>query len=279
MTFNYDAAIAASRKQMENKALEAIVLGPSGSGKSYLLGSFGVPTLYIYSTGETHGPRAANEHAAKTGGNIVPICMDLTEDGEQLAGDAVLDRVALILAQDKLLDELKIGAIAIDGAAELEVHIRASDRWKRGCTTDKGKHNNFAEGSVTCELFRPIFNRLKELQRTRGIHFAMTCMLDVKEYGELYDIAEASPRLKGYQVAEMLIQQFGDVLVVGPMTKNSERKWKLQFMTDLTKVSKDLTGVVKRAINFAPRLNGTKETPPAYMEADLRNVVKMKAGS
>lgn len=272
--FNWKAAAAQAKKQMESKALEAIILGPSGSGKSFLLGSFGCPTLYIYSSGESHGPRAAAKRAKDAGSTIIPICMDLTEEGKLITGEDVLNRLLTILNDDELFDELKIGAIAIDGAAELEVHIRASAAWKRDCLSTQGKHNSYAEPAVTVQMFRPIFNRLKDLQRTRGVHFAMTCMLDVKEYGEHNDIVEASPRLKGFQVAEALIQQHGDVLVVGPMVRDGLKKWKLQFMSDISKTSKDLSGTVKRTVNFSPRLNGADA--PAYLDADLRAVVALK---
>lgn len=277
MPFNFGAAIAQSQRLMHQRALEAIVLGPSGAGKSYVMGTFGVPTLYIYSTGESHGPRAAHRCAAGVpGSDIIPVCMDLTELDEKLDGDAVLQRVLDVLGSDELFDHHKIGAVVIDGAAELETYIRASERWRKACLTQKQEHNSFAEPAATTALFRPIFNRLKELQRTREIHFAVTCMLDVKEYGEFKDIVEAVPRLKGYSVAEMLIQQFGDVLVLSPMQRDGERKWKFQFMTDIVKTSKDLKQTVKRTINFSPRLNGV--TAPPYVDADFREILKLKQG-
>lgn len=273
--FDFAAAIEQSKASCKQTAIEAILLGPSGAGKSYALGTFGCPTLYIYSTGETHGPKAAQK-AAKTSGSIIyPICMDL-DDGEALQGDAVLKRLLEILDCDELLDSLKIGAIVIDGAAELENYIRSSKTWWQMCLTGKDKdvHNTYAEPDATCTLFRQVLNRLKEVQRKRNVHFAMTCMLDVRDYGDYKEVADASPRLKGYQVAEMLIQQFGDVLVIGPMERNEERKYKFQFMTDLTKVSKDKTGIVKRAVNFNPRLSGVDV--PAYLDADFRTVIAHK---
>lgn len=274
MAFNFDQAVSHSTRQMQQKALEAVVLGPSGAGKSYLLGTFGCPTLYLYSTGESHGPRAAHQASQSADSTIIPISFDLDDAGNKLEGDAALARIMEILDAEAFLDKYKIGAIAIDGAAEIENYIRASDSWEKQCRTAKGDHNTFAEPAVTCTMFRPIFNRLKDLQRRRGMHFAMTCMLDVKEYGEHNDIVEAVPRLKGYAVAEMLIQQFGDVLVVSAMKRDDERKWKLQFMSDITKTSKDLKQVVKRTINFSPRLNGIE--PPAFMDANLAAVIKFK---
>lgn len=280
MTFNYARALDLANDLMDLKTIEAVVLGQSGAGKSYVMGSFGVPTLYLYSTGESHGPRAAKRCADEnhTGSTIFPICMDLTDDGQKLEGDAVLARIVEVLSDEGFLDACDIRAVVIDGAAELETYIRGSDKYVKGCESKKGEHNSFAEPAVTVTLFRPVFNCLKDLQRRRKIHFAMTAMLDVKEYGEYNDVAVASPRLKGFQVAEMLIQQFGDVLVVGPMKHNSEIRWKFQFMTDLNKASKDLkTGVIKRSINFNPRLQGPQ--PPPYVNADFRELIKLRSAS
>lgn len=272
--FDFARALALSERSMNQKAIEAIILAPSGGGKSGLMGTFGVPTLYIYSTGESHGPGAAAKQAKVCGSTILPVCMDLDDDGNKLEGDAVISRVVDVLADAALFVQHGIKAIAIDGAAELETYIRSSQKWKTSCLSASGKHNSFAEPAATCEMFRPIFNRLKELQRTHNVHFAMSAMLDVREYGETNDIVEAAPRAKGYQVAEMLIQQFGDVLVVSPRKKDGKIKFALQFMTDVTKVAKDERGNTKRAINFSPRIKGA--TPPPYMEADLRAVIELK---
>lgn len=272
---NFAKALALSEKSMNQKEIEAIVLAPSGGGKSGLMGTFGCPTLYIYSTGESHGPAAAAKQAKVTGSSILPVCMDLDDDGNKLEGDAVLGRVLDVLSDESLYDTHGVRAIAIDGVAELETYIRASAKWQKECLSASGKHNSFAEPAVTCSMFRPLFNRLKELQRTRNVHFAISAMLDVKEYGDTNDIVEAAPRAKGYQVAEMLIQQFGDVLVVSPRKKDGKSKYQLQFLTDVTKASKDDKGNVKRAINFSPRVKGAN--PPPYMDADFRAVIALKA--
>lgn len=273
--FNFEKALTLSKKVMESKAIECIVLAPSGGGKSSIMGTFGVPTLYIYSTGESHGPGAAHARAQETGSTVLPVCMDLDDDGNKIEPDAVLDRILDILSDESIFDQYGIKAVAIDGAAELENYILASKRWGTMCLTDKGKHNSYAETTMTCALFRPIFNRLKELQRTRNIHLAITAMVDVQVYGEMNDIVECAPRSKGYNVAVMLIQQFGDVVLVGPMTKDKVTKHKLQFMTDMGKVSKDLQGNVKKTINFKPRLKGVTKLP-SYLDADFRAVLALK---
>ncbi len=275
--FDFAAALALSEKSLNSKAIEAIILGPSGSGKSAVMGTFGCPTLYIYSTGESHGPASAATIAKlqDTGSTILPVCMDMDDKGNRIDGDAVLARIVEIMSDESIFDKYAIKAVAIDGASELETYVRASEAFKKQCLSASGKHNSYAEPAATCALIRPIFNRLKELQRTRNIHFAITAMLDVREYGQWNDVVEASPRAKGYQVAEMLIQQFGDVFVVGPMSRDGIKKWKFQFMSDVSKTSKDLQGNVKRAVNYSPRMRGVTP-PPAYLDADFREVIKLK---
>lgn len=278
--FDFDAAIADAQRMLERRELEAIILAPSGAGKSALCGTVGRRTLYVFSSGENHGPQSARENARRYGidpTNVVPFCIDLaTEKGvvRRLSAEESYKRLLDVLSNGKFLADKGIEAVIVDGAAELEIIIRELPQWRDGCKSASGKHNAFSEPAVTTALFRPVINALKDLQRDYGMHYALTCMLDVKEYGINGEIVEASPRLKGFQVAEQLIQQFNDVLVVGKMTKGSESKWKLQFMADIVKVAKEESGVQKRAINFNPRIAGA--TPPALLDADLRQVIALK---
>jgi hypothetical protein len=99
-------------------------------------------------------------------------------------------------------------------------------------------------------------------------------MLDVKDMDGFGGISEAAPRLQGYGVCEAIVANFGDVLVVGRMTKGTDVKWKFQSLMDVKKVSKDENGTIKKILNFAPRLSGA--TLPAIMDADLSQVIKLK---
>ena len=51
---------------------ELITLAPSGGGKSYLAGTTGLKTLYIYGLGEQHGFKSAK---LAGGENILPFCL------------------------------------------------------------------------------------------------------------------------------------------------------------------------------------------------------------
>ncbi len=272
--FNFDKAIAEAKEGLKSNHVGAIVLGPSGSGKSSLLGTFGVKTLYLYGTGEDHGPKAAR---ALGDANIVPVCID-QDEGKTLAPDEVFKRLIDILSNREGIKKAGFGAIALDGATELESIIRSTTKWKQLCTTDKGKHNGFAEPAATLQMFKPIIDGLKHLQRELGIQYAMTCILDVKQMAENGELLESSPRLVGYSVAEGLIQQFPDVLVVGRMVKGDKISHRIQFLAGVSKQAKDLAGQVKKSINFTPRLTGVKELPNT-LDADLTKVAELKTGS
>lgn len=268
--FDFEGALERAQKDADSVALEAIILGPSGSGKSHRAGTFGCKTLYLYSGGESHGVRAAKQEAE---GNLVPIRFD----HDSTSPDQTLDNLLGILRNKEWIKKLGIRAVYLDGASEIEFQIRNCNAWKELCKTAKGGHNAFEEPKATVTLFRPIIEALKELQSDFGIHIAMTCIVDVKEYGPDGEIVECMPRILGYGVAESLIQQFGDTLVVSKMRnpKSGESMRRFQFMTDVVKTAKEESGVVKKSINFSPRISGVKELPP-HMPASLHEVLKLK---
>ncbi len=272
MSFNFQKAIADSSKNTDS-LLSAIILGSSGAGKSSILGTMPGKILYLYTTGESHGPTAARS----TGGDrVVPICID--KDGDSRLGpDAAYERLLSILTSVEGLKSLGIKSIAIDGAAELEHIVRGMDKWAKLCLTTGGKHSGFEEPRATITLLRPIITALKDTQAALGLHCAMTCTLDVRSVGANGEVEEATPRIQGYSVAEALVQQFSDVLVVGRMQREGIVKHKLQFMTDVTKVSKDDRGTIKKAINFAPRVSGILVGDlPVFLDANLVAVLALK---
>jgi hypothetical protein len=273
MSFNFDKAIKESAATSTDDLLGAIILGPSGAGKSSIMGTLPGKILYLHTTGESHGPKSAR---ATGGKNIVPVCIDRDND-VALGPDATYARLLDILSSVDGLKKLGIQSVAIDGASELESIIRATDKWMKMCTTAQGKHNGFAEPTATITLMRPVISALKSLQQTLGVHYAVSCILDVKSLGTDGAIEEATPRLQGFSVAESLVQQFGDVLVVGRMERDGVVKHKIQMMSDVTKVAKDERGTVKKSINFAPRIAGVLvgDLPP-LMDADLSKVVELK---
>lgn len=269
--FDFKKAVAAAEVTMKNPKLEAIILGPQGAGKSYTIGTMGCKTLHLYGTRESHGPKTAR---VEGGADIVPMCF--TEyDGVSLDSDGSMEYLKAILTDHAYLKAEGFGAIALDGMAVLEEMIKGTTEWSEKCKTAKGTHNTFKETEASLDLMARVINWLKSAQRELGVHIVVTGILDVKETDPYGAIIDAAPRLGGYGLAESLNCHFGDILVVGKMTRNGESKWKFQFMTDLTRVSKDEHGVQKKSMNFNPRLSGLTAEP--IMDANLKALAEYKA--
>lgn len=272
-SFNFEKAIAEDTQQSQVNSLRAIILGQSGSGKSSLLGTFGVKTLYLYGSGEDHGPSAARS----LGGDVVAVPWDKA-DGASLTPDAAFKRILSVLDDVEGIKKAGFGAICLDSATELEILVKSTSAWKALCLTPKGGHNNFAETGATSQLIRQVIDALKAVRKALNVHIAVTCILDVKAMDSTGAIEEASPRLTGYHVAEGLIQQFGDVLVIGKLLKDEVSSHRLQFDSGVSKQSKDQAGQVKKMINFNPRIEGlSADKLPASFPADLKKLAEFKA--
>lgn len=275
MTFNFDKAIQDAKQDTENNKLFLILLGSSGNGKSYVQGTFGVRTLYLYTQGESHGPKSA---AVQGGKDIMPVCLD--RDGDKdLAADEALKRLNTILDDVAGIKKAGFGALTIDGATEIEALIRSSTKYKVATTTESGKHNGFAEGPATLSQFRDIVAKLKKLQRDADIHVCMTCVLSVKEYGDEGIILDSTPVLSGFNVASGLIQQFPDVMMIGKMQRKDKIAYRFQLLASGSKVSKDLAGAIKKTFNFSPRLTGVDILSlGATLDADFKGLIALKNG-
>jgi hypothetical protein len=262
--FDFNAAIAQAKAKMEDKRLNAIILAPSGGGKSSLCGTAGVPTLYIYCMSETHGPVAASTFAT---GDVTPICID---DGRD--PDEALEFLNALLEDKDALEPYEM--IAFDSASGLEKIIRESTELKAACLTANGKVNGFMISEVMALMFS---NIIKKMQAT-GKHTAMTLALDVKAMdSETGEILDASPKLQAYGVAEQVIMGHGDVFIIGPLSNGEKIAYRVQLNGKVSKASKDAGGMVKRFQNFNLRLTGVKELP-ASLPAKLSEVIKLKAG-
>ena len=264
--FDLKAAIEASMSDLDQSALMCMILGPSGAGKSSLSGSFEGDTLYIYTSGETHGAKAASviHNKLKKAGKVIPY--RLSDDPNKAYDD--------LLAALAEASEFK--AVVVDGAPEIEFLIRSTQKFKVGCMTPQGKHNNFAEGEVVLRMFRPIILALKDLAR-KGVNSAMTCSLDVQSMGEDGEILESKPRMSTYSVVEGLLQQFPAYFCIGRMTDGDQKAHKIQFLAGVSRVSKDAAGTIRKTLNFNPRLSGVLDVPNT-LDADLSKVVEYMNG-
>jgi hypothetical protein len=270
--FDLAKAIEDSKAATKSDLVGAVLLGSSGSGKSRACGTLGVKTLYLYFMGEKHGPASA---ASAPGSDIIPVCLDHA-NGQDLDPDATYQRILDILGGAEAIKKLGVGAIVLDSASELEACIRSSTAWKDKCRTKKDEHNSFAEGPATVSLFRPVLRSLDRLQKRLRVHFVVTCILDIKSLQADDEIIEATPKLTGFDVAVPIVQQFGDIIVVGPRERAGVVKYKFQMKASLTKESKDLQKNVTRTITFRPRLTGVDNVPDS-LDADLSAIIALKA--
>jgi hypothetical protein len=260
--FDFSKAIEQAKARMDNVRLNAIILAPSGGGKSSLCGTAGVPTLYIYCMSETHGPVAASTFAT---GDVTPICIDDNRDP-----DAALEFLNALLEDAETLAPFDM--IAFDSASGLEKIIRESTELKAACLTSNGKINSFMISEVMALMFS---NIIKKMHAT-GKHTAMTLALDVKAMdSDTGEIIDASPKLQAYGVAENVIMGHSDVFIIGPLSNGEKVSYRIQFNGKVSKASKDAAGMVKRFQNFSPRVTGVKELPSS-LPAKLSDVIKLK---
>lgn len=269
---NFAQLIKDGQEKLKNKNVALVLLGPSGSGKSRACGTFGCKTLYLHTSGESHGPASA----AGGGSEILPICLD--RDGEKaLTADESYARLLEILAAGPELKKLGIGAIAVDGATELEAMIQNTTAWKNRLAAEYKGVKSYA-GDLTISMFRPILNGLQKLQHEIGIHYVMTCILSVKEYGENNEILDAAPALYGYNVAVGLIQQFPDVLVIGQLSDGERARPGIQLGSHVSRVSKDqATKEVRKLSNFFSRVTGADlSSAPNIIRPSLALVAEIK---
>ena len=273
MGFDFAKAIKVSEARLKHTTVEAVLLGCSGSGKSAAAGSFGVKTLYLRTNGEKHGPVSAKTYGKS---DIVDVNIERDDNGVDLTADAAYQRTLDILGDIDGIKSAGFKAVILDGATEFEAIIRKTGAFKKACLTNKGEHNTFLESTAVNNQFREVTNKLRALA-DEGIHYAVTCILDVKLVGDSGEIEEAAPRISTYSCAESLIQQFGDVLVVGKMVKGEEVDYRFQFGAVVNKTSKDAAGRVKKTLNYAPRLSGVV-VDFTSMKAKLSDVIKLKEG-
>ena len=268
--FDFEKALANAKQDLTSNKLFLILLGASGNGKSYALGTLGVKTLYLYAEGEDHGPASAFQ---KGQANILPFCFNRSDEGALLSADDALKRLHAILDDVETLTKYKIKAIAIDGASEIEDILRETKFFKASTT------KAFSEGPVEHGMFKVIVSKLKNLQRVIGIHVVLTCILNVKELGDDGTILDSTPALHGYQVATGLVQQFADVMLIGRMQKGGKVGYRLQLLAAASKSTGNFdTKEVRKTLNFSPRLTGVDIlTLPPLLEPDLSKLIELKA--
>ena len=279
MPFNFEAAGNYALKSLDSNLLELILLGPSGAGKSYAASTLkDYKTLYLYCSGENHGPKTAIAHSD---GDILPVCLDVDDDGVRLSPDQVRERLFTILGDHKGIQGQGFEVVFLDGIPELEQIFLQTTYFENYIKTDKGKINHFQKSAAMNTMLKQVIDELKDLQRNVGIHFVCTCLLTVREFALDGSVKDSAPSLLSYSVADMIVRQFGDILVVGEMFKLEQGKKKVahrfQMGAKVTKSQTDEDGDIRKSYNYSPRIVGYETGElPASIPADLGAVIGLK---
>lgn len=257
--------------------LQAVVVGPSGAGKSYLMRSYTGRVLYLHDPTESHGKYAAS------GGRATVLPINITKNpttNEDLTADEAFEFVQCLLTPE-FLTKHNIDCVAIDSLTGLEKIVRKTGLWKGKCLTTQGKHNSFQEPVATSEMLNIVLTQLVNLSEELKIDYVVMCLGNVTDIGSRGEYLNVKPSLMTYGVVEGTLPQFADVLLLGPITKQTDEgavtQHCFQFNANIKRESKNEHGEIRKTFNFRPRITGADKTIiSAYMLADLDKIKEMK---
>ena len=260
-------------EQMEKapNGLQLLVLGPSGSGKSHLGGTYPGKTLYLYGDSERHGVKSAFKEG---GDNLIPVAWGSDKSGDRRSPDKAYKYIQELLNIDSL-KAAGIQFIVMDSLVDLMKVIRHTAMWTNRCATAKGGHNSFAEPDAYVEMIDPILSTLRHLQEFHGIDFMVTGDLEIQEQEENGMIIQTKPRLPSFSVAERVIQQFQDIIMISRVKGKKKTGPVIQMGASATRNSVDEHGRLVKTIDFTPRLADVLEPPP-MIKADLKELLLLK---
>ena len=260
-------------------SISAIIIAPSGGGKSSALKTLTGKVLYLHGPDEKHGAAQASGGKAE----IVAYNWGIhPATKEKISAADSYDLIFKLLTRE-VIEGNGITAVAVDSATSLEKLVRSLPQWSADCLSSKGVHNSFAESAVTQKYIDRVFERMFSLQEVVGVDLVVTCIADARSLLENGEYDDIKPRLSTFSVAEGTIQQFGEVLLVGPVTVNTAKGAVtghcFQFNGQVKRESKDEHGNTKKFLNFTPRI--TCKTPegakyPKLIKADLDLVKEIK---
>lgn len=266
-----------SKQEKRVSPFNMLILGSSGSSKSSLVGSLGVPTLFITLKGEAHGYISAITNAKRLGLNQEIVHCNASMNGDkELSDDETLGMLKELLDSD--LSKEGFGAVVVDSAVQLYNSILHSGYLKTYCSVD-GKYNKWKESEGIMNKFKELITSSFERQTSKGVHCFLT-MPSFEKSVEGSDVVEVTPNMPGFANSFHLLQTFGDIVLLQKFTEVDDDgkliiKYGIVFNSVVTKVSKDQRGTILKSVNFSPRLQGV-ETLPTIIKADLREILKLK---
>lgn len=261
--------------QIKNDGLFLCVLGSSGAGKSHFIGTYPGRVLYLYGSGESHGPSSAS----KSNDNIIAVPWDkeVNTAGQlvDLHPNKIISRIKDLLSIDTLKQN-EISCVALDSITNLVADMKNTELFKQRCTDGRGRHNPFKETEALVEIMSQFVRVLQTLSDTHNIDIITTLDLQIQSIADDGTILEAKPSLPTFGVAKSLVQMFPDILVLGRMGEKRLPMFQNLAKTAATSVDRNTQTVVKY-VEFNPRLRGVAELPE-MLEPNAAKLLEMKNG-
>ncbi len=257
--------------------LMLVSIGPSGAGKSRLIGTLGLPTLFITRGIETHGMNSA----ATVNPDIFGFKLDRAKDGSTLSPDDEVKRLYAALASPKIGIDYPV--VAIDGWTEMCRMFATTSDCKKVLASSKMPFMDEArEVLAACMKLIEVLKGLNE----KGVHIITTCAGKITTDPQDADLYEIKPDLPGHGLGDAISRCFPDIIGLGKTTIMDEETGaveavhKIVFHALVVKRSKNKSGTVTKQSSFSPRLLGIDgpQLPPS-MVADLKELLKVRAGS
>jgi hypothetical protein len=140
---------------LDTTNLDALIIAPSGAGKSRVVGTLNKKVLYLYGPDEAHGKISAGGQTAEI------LALDWSRNPatkEDLNPDQILDLLRNILTVE-FLKEHEIEAICIDSLTSLEKVILNSAWLRSACLTKDGAYNSWDEPKKVQQQIDQIINQ------------------------------------------------------------------------------------------------------------------------
>lgn len=255
------ASLLSRRTKVNADGLFMLVLAPSKTGKSHFMGTQPEGNiLHLHGPSESHGSISAT----KTAGDR---CISV----QWAEGDKMLADILNILTPETI-KENNISCIGLDSLTELFRDLKSTKSFKQKCLTASGKHNSFKESEALIDIMSKIINRLRALYNDHNINVicAMHARVTKAESGQ---VAEVRPELPGFGVAEFLVGQFNDILVMSRNPKTNVPEFVSHAVGK--RDSKNEDGIVTRYLDFTPCVQNVTVLPDT-IEATIPALLKLK---
>lgn len=258
---------------VKTDGLFLMVLGPSGAGKSHFIGTYPGKTLFLYGSGESHGPSSA----IKNNKDLVAIPWNRAKNAkgemEELGPNTLFKRLNDLL-DPKALVAAGIKCVALDSITNLCIDIKKTDLFKQRCLTAQGKHNPFKETDTMVDLLSNVVKKLQILSDYHNIDSITTMDLQIQNVGSNGEIIDSKPGLPTFGVGKAIIQQYPDILVLSRL--GEKRVPTFQNFATVTNKSKDMeSNEIVKYIEYNPRVRGVNELPET-IEASVPTLLKLK---